>query len=123
MSMAANDQTRVLIVEDESLVAMDMAEELRDAGYAVIGPVGFLRKAVEMARAGTFEIALLDVNLRGERVYPVADVLIMRGIPFLFLTGYSAAEMPPRFADRPMMNKPVQIDALINQLGSMLPAA
>jgi hypothetical protein len=53
----------------------------------------------------------------------VADVLSRRGIPFLFLTGYSAAEMPPRFADCPVLNKPVQIDALINQLGSMLPAA
>lgn len=99
---------RLLVVEDEPLVAMMLEDVLGEAGYAVVGPIAQLDEALAAARAETVDLALLDVNLMGKHVYPVAAVLAERGIPFLFMTGYSDASLPADYAVRPSVSKPYQ---------------
>jgi CheY-like chemotaxis protein len=97
---------RVLVVEDELLVSMLIEDVLVDAGCRVVGPFTNLSDALAAARNEVVDIALLDVNLRGEKVYPVADILTERGIPFVFLSGYGKNAIPN---DRPnwrMCSKP-----------------
>lgn len=109
---------RVLVVEDETVVAMDIASILRRAGHAVIGPVGRLDEAARRAAATGIgaDVALLDVNLAGELVFPVADVLAGRGTPFLFLTGYDPDAVPERFRDRLLVRKPFTARPLLAAL-------
>jgi CheY-like chemotaxis protein len=104
--------TRVLIVEDEMLVSMLVEDILADLGCVVIGPMSKIDKALEAARSESFDIAFLDVNLAGQRVFPVADVLAERGIPFIFVSGYGDQALEPPHNDRPVVKKPFAPDAL-----------
>ncbi|MDZ4760988.1 MAG: response regulator [Alphaproteobacteria bacterium] len=103
----------VLIVEDEALVALMMQMLVEDEGWTAIGPVGTVAKAIETVNAG-IEIgcALLDLNLRGETSWPVADALAAKGIPFAFTSGYGASGLETRFADRPIFPKPIDENAV-----------
>lgn len=92
--MSVLAQKRVLVVEDELLIAMLIEDILADCDCRVVGPCSSLPDALTVARTESFDIALLDVNLRGQKVYPVADVLDERGIPFLFLSGYGDNAIP-----------------------------
>jgi DNA-binding NtrC family response regulator len=85
---------QVLVVEDELLVSMLIEDVLVDAGCRVVGPFTNLSDALLAARNEAIDIALLDVNLRGEKVYPVADILTERDIPFVFLSGYGKNAIP-----------------------------
>jgi DNA-binding NtrC family response regulator len=85
---------RVLVVEDELLVAMLVEDMLADAGCVVVGPFARLPAALAAAQMETVDVALLDVNIAGEMVFPVAHTLEERGIPFLFVTGYGQAVLP-----------------------------
>lgn len=105
---AASTGLRVLLVEDESVIAMVMEDLLVQFGHKVIGPVGRVNKAVEMAQHEALDVAILDVNLNGQEVYPVAAALSARGIPFIFTTGYGEDKLPPRYRNRPILNKPFQ---------------
>lgn len=96
----------VLIVEDEPLIAMSLEDALLDQGVACLGPVGSVAAALEMIEAGGFDIALLDVNLRGERVDAVADRLAAAGTPFIFTTGHGAEGLPDSHRTRPVIGKP-----------------
>lgn len=96
----------VLIVEDEPLIAMSLEDALIDRGVACLGPAGSVSAALEMIEAGGFDIALLDVNLRGERVDAVADRLAGAGIPFIFTTGHGAEGLPDAHRTRPVIGKP-----------------
>ena len=111
---------RVLIIEDDSLVAMSVGDMLSDVGCSVVANAGNLTQAFEMVGAGGFDIALLDVNLRGEDVFPVADVLSEKGIPFAFASGYGRAGLPEEFRTRPVVSKPFQIEELSAVLSSAL---
>jgi CheY-like chemotaxis protein len=107
---------RVLVVEDELLVSMLIEDVLVDAGCRVVGPFTNLSDALLAARNEAVDIALLDVNLRGEKVYPVADILTERGIPFVFLSGYGKKAIPN---DRPnwrVCSKPFSPNDLIEIL-------
>jgi CheY-like chemotaxis protein len=86
---------RVLIVEDELLVAMLIEDVLIEQGCEVLGPYSNVPDGLEAARRETFDIAVLDVNLRGEKVFPIAEVLTERGIPFVLLSGYGQDAVPP----------------------------
>jgi CheY-like chemotaxis protein len=99
---------RVLLVEDESVVAMLVEDILGELGCEVIGPVAQISKAVEMARHESLDAAILDVNLNGHDVYPVADALAARNIPFIFATGYGRDSLRPPYDDRPLLQKPFQ---------------
>ena len=81
---------RVLVVEDEFLVATLIEDMLMAAGCIVAGPIPRLSEALDAVDRGTFDAAVLDVNLAGDRIYPVADALSRRNVPFVFVTGYSA---------------------------------
>lgn len=85
---------KVLIVEDELLVALLLEDFLLDMGCSTVGPCGSIESALEAARDWTFDLAVLDVNLDGEQVYPVAEILAQRHIPFLFLSGYGDEAIP-----------------------------
>jgi len=103
---------RVLLVEDDALVGMMVQDMLEDAGWDVIGPVPSLDEALEAVRNGDFDAAVLDVNLGGTFVYPVAEVLHANGVPFVFLTGYAQEQLDDRFLASPALQKPIEADAL-----------
>ena len=98
---------KVLVVEDESLVALDIENMLEEMGCKVVASVPRLVKALELASRLDFDLAVLDINLAGEVVYPLAFRLAERGIPFLFSTGYGTSTLPPELSDRPIVKKPV----------------
>lgn len=97
----------ILLVEDEYFIAVAMQRGLEDVGAHVVGPAASVEEALSLL-AGTFvDGAILDVNLGEERVYPVADVLADSGIPFVFATGYSALDLPPKWRHIRRYEKPV----------------
>lgn len=100
---------RILIVEDEYLIAMDLALGLGDLGADIVGPAGSVAEALELIDSVGTELdgAVLDVNLRDERVYPVAEALLALGVRFIFASGYDAALMPPEYTDIPRCPKPM----------------
>jgi two-component SAPR family response regulator len=98
---------KVLVVEDESLVALDIENMLEEMGCTVVASVPRLVKALDLAARLDLDLAVLDINLAGEVVYPLAFRLAERGIPFVFSTGYSTADLPIELRDRPILRKPV----------------
>ena len=105
---------KILVVEDEVLVALMISEMLDDLGCAVAGSAGSVREALALAQSSDLDGAILDLNLGGESVYPVADVLAAKGVPFVFLTGYGAGGIDARFAGVPTISKPFHPSALEN---------
>jgi DNA-binding response OmpR family regulator len=105
--------TRVLIVEDEPLVALDMEAVLRMGGFEIAACVGSLNKALDVLNNGDCDVGVLDANLRGESVEPVAASLRQCGRPFLFVSGYGRAHLPSRFLDAPLLAKPFEPSELI----------
>jgi CheY-like chemotaxis protein len=99
-------ERRILVVEDEALVAMLVEDALVDAGFAVLGPARSVAQALEMLTAETPDAAVLDLNLGGENSLSVADALAARGIPFLVATGYGAAGLPAHLRHIPVLPKP-----------------
>jgi CheY-like chemotaxis protein len=98
----------VLLVEDEALVAMLMRDILAELGFSVVGPYSRLADAAAAVKTNGFDAAVLDINLDGQSVYAIADVLAERGIPFVFVTGYGAESIDARFATVPVLQKPIE---------------
>jgi DNA-binding response OmpR family regulator len=117
--MEHDGATRILVIEDELMVAMSLEMALEGAGYEVIGPFGRLEQALDVARNGQMDMALLDVNVRGEAIFPVADVLTARGIPYAFLTGYGREAIPARFDADQVLSKPFLADKLMATVRGM----
>jgi PAS domain S-box-containing protein len=103
---------RVLVVEDEALVAMMIQECLAEFGYQVVGPISTATEAAAKAKDGQFEAAVLDINLGDGAVYPIADILAARGVPFVFVTGYEADSVDSRFREVPILQKPIEREML-----------
>ncbi len=97
---------RILVVEDNYLMAMDLSQMVEELGGAVVGPVGRLVEGLELAKSDGLAAAILDVNLENENTYPLADELMAAGIPVIFATGYDPRTLPQRFADTPRISKP-----------------
>ncbi|HTY69799.1 MAG TPA: response regulator [Alphaproteobacteria bacterium] len=97
---------RILLVEDEVLVAMMIEEILLEFGCEVVGPVSRIDAARAAIEDDGFDCALLDINLRGQPVYPVAELLAEHEVPFGFITGYGAAGVPAKFGTHPVLQKP-----------------
>jgi CheY-like chemotaxis protein len=110
---------RILVVEDEFLVALDIERMVQDSGAEVVGPVGTLEEA--LAKAGTERLdgAILDVNIAGRKITPVALALRERGVPFILSTGYGPKGLDPELAEAPSLHKPFderQATALMQQV-------
>ena len=104
----------LLVVEDEMLIAMQMSESLKDAGWTVMGPVATIEEARQLlARSGKPDAAILDVNLDGKTVYPLAETLQLQGVPILFCTGYETLDAGKRFEDCEKIRKPANVAQLI----------
>jgi CheY-like chemotaxis protein len=104
---------RVLVVEDESLVAILVEDLVADLGCVVVGPVSTAAQAKALAETGDIDIALLDINLgRGETSFEAAEILRGRGVPFAFVTGYGRQGVRPDLRDAPVIDKPIDPDVL-----------
>lgn len=97
---------RILIVEDEMLVAMNIEDMLLDLGHEVAGLASRLEPALSLASEAQFDLAMLDVNLAGQTSFPVAEILVRRGIPFLFATGYGIKGIAEEYRSYPVLQKP-----------------
>lgn len=113
---------RVLVVEDEMLVALNLEDLLVDLGAEVVGPAMRLETALDLARSERLDVAVLDINLHGGRSYPVAEVLRDRGLPFIFATGYGHAEGSEAFAHVPTLTKPYRSGELAAALAEAIAA-
>jgi CheY-like chemotaxis protein len=102
---------RILVVEDEMMLVMLLEDILMELGCSVI-TAGRLAKAIEAAENETFDGAILDVNVAGEEVYPVAEALTRRSIPFIFSTGYGEGTVPAEYGDRLVLAKPYLPDSV-----------
>ncbi len=112
----------ILVVEDEYLIRMLLEDMLDELGFSVAAAVGSIAEAQQHAQAGAFKAAILDVNVDGEEIFPVADVLAERGLPFVFVTGYGENSLPERFRGRPALQKPFQAERLKQTLEILLTA-
>ena len=106
MPASAEPRLRILVVEDEMLVAMNLEDMLIDLGHEVAGVAARLGAALALAREGAFDLAMLDVNLAGEDSFAVADLLAERGIPFVFATGYGGDGIRGDHSAAPVLQKP-----------------
>jgi CheY-like chemotaxis protein len=118
--MIMTDNRRILLVEDEYLIRMLLEDMLDDLGYAVTAAVGSLPEASALAKSQDFDAAILDVNLDGQEVFPVADIVAERGLPFVFVTGYGGSGLPTQYRSRPTLQKPFQIEELNKTLSAVL---
>jgi DNA-binding NtrC family response regulator len=115
------DRPRILIVEDEWILADALADALTDMGYDVAGPAASVPKALKLLEQGNIDAAILDISLgSGQKSFPVAAVLTTRGIPFLFITGYQAIDLLPDFVGKIVIAKPVLLDTLRRHLSAIL---
>lgn len=113
-------QKRVLLVEDESLVLMMIEDMLFELGAADIEVAMGLEQAKRVVASSAFDVAVLDVNLAGEKSYPVAEMLRQRGIPLLFATGYGSKGHDPAWQDAPTITKPFDTRDLAKAVSSLL---
>jgi DNA-binding NtrC family response regulator len=120
MSRTTQGGRCILVVEDDVMIAMLLETVLAEAGYGIVGPAGRLDTALSAAREGIFDAALLDVNLAGEAVVPVADILTERNLPFAFVTGYDTGALPPQHRHRPFLRKPYRAQAVLAMLSLLI---
>jgi CheY-like chemotaxis protein len=97
---------RVLVVEDEALVALQLEDMLTELGCAIVGPASRVGQALKLLDGEPVEVAVLDLNIAGEMVYPVADALKNRGLPYIFVTGFATSGLTDPHRDRPVLEKP-----------------
>jgi DNA-binding response OmpR family regulator len=110
---------RVLVIEDEAMIAMLIEDMLIELGCAIRGPAANVAGAMAIIAKGDFDAAVLDVNLGGERTMPIAAQLKIRGIPFVFATGYGASGIDKEFSEHIVLSKPfrcMDLEAALNQL-------
>jgi DNA-binding response OmpR family regulator len=117
MGILASEARKVLVVEDEALVAMLVEDALLDAGFVVIGPAATVEEAMALLNRERPDAVVLDLNLAGETSTPVADVLASRGIPYVIATGYGASGLPAGHQDAMVLAKPYDPAELTAMLG------
>lgn len=111
---SAPERGGVLIVDGEHLAALDIAQAFEEAGVRVVGVASSVEAALGLiVRSGRLDGAVLDLSLRGELAFPVADELVRRGVPFLFATAHGPAAIPSRFAHVTRCEKPISVDSLV----------
>jgi CheY-like chemotaxis protein len=114
---------RVLVVEDELMIRMLLQDMLTDLGHTLAGEAGRIDEALTLAKDGDFDVAILDVNLNGQPISPVVEILLQRGLPFVFATGYGQRGVPEPYRQTPTLQKPFQADALAHAIAAAVPPA
>jgi CheY-like chemotaxis protein len=112
----------ILIVEDEPLIAMMLEDFLESLGHSIAGTCDSVESALNRVAGGGFDLAILDVNLKGENVWPVASRLREQGVPFIIATGGHVDPPPPEFNDAPMIEKPYTVDRVTPAIDAALAA-
>ena len=112
MGAARTSGGSIFLVEDEVMIRMMVVEMLEELGYNIAAEAGEISEAVKLAQSIEFDIAILDVNVNGKVISPVADLIAARGRPFIFATGYGSSGLPAEYRDRPALQKPFQIETL-----------
>jgi CheY-like chemotaxis protein len=120
MASEAKAGRRVLVVEDESMIRMLLDGMLADIGYTMTAEAGALGEAMALAQREEFDVAILDVNLHNEPITPVVEILIERGLPFVFATGADLRGVPQAYRARPTLQKPFRIEALQRALQAVV---
>ncbi len=120
MTTPAPRRGAVLIVEDEAMIRMMVADMLGDLGYPIAAETGDIDDAMTLARTATYDVAILDVNVNGKLISPVADIIAARPRPFVFVTGYGTQGLPQNYRDRPVLQKPFQMETLASILETVL---
>jgi CheY-like chemotaxis protein len=120
VSSAEMPPQRVFLVEDELMIRMLLEDMLDELGYEVAAQAARIDEALDAAKTAEFDLAILDVNVNGHSISPVADAIAARGIPFVFATGYGERGLPEAHRDRPALKKPFQVDGLGQTLRSAL---
>jgi CheY-like chemotaxis protein len=120
--MAGQDSAKasIFIVEDETMIRMMVVDMLEDLGYTVAAEAGELDAALALSATTNFDIAILDVNVNGRIILPVAEAIRARGLPVIFATGYGAHGLPDQFKDTPTLQKPFQMDILAKTIEDAL---
>jgi DNA-binding response OmpR family regulator len=111
---------RVLIVEDEAMIAMMIEDMLVDLGCEIVGPASQIAQALRVIESEEFDAAILDVNLNGVQIFPVAEALRAKGVPFVFATGYGASGISIEYRNRLVLQKPFKQQQLENALIALL---
>lgn len=111
---------RILVVEDEFYLADDLARALKQEGAEVVGPVGSFAEAQTLVSEGNLDCAILDINIRGETAFPLADRLEAGGVPFIVASGYNEAALPERFRHVPRLEKPFLPREVIDAIPRLL---
>ena len=113
---------RILLVEDSPVISLRTEDSLRDHGYFVVGPAYDMQQALDLAGREQIDAAIVDLNIRGEKIFPVLTILKERGIPFVMTSGYADWSMPEEWQDRPRLQKPVEEATLMKALRNAIPA-
>ena len=122
-AQAGTQAKRILIVEDELMIRMLLEDMLGELGYTVAAEAAKIEDALHAVKNADFDLAILDVNLGGQPIAPVADALVARGRPFVFATGYGERGLPESYRDRPTLKKPFQMQGLQEMLHTALSGA
>jgi CheY-like chemotaxis protein len=110
----------VFLVEDEVMIRMMVADMLEELGYRVAAEAGEINEAIKLAQSAEFDIAILDVNVNGKVISPVAELIKARNRPFIFATGYGSSGVPEQYRDRPALQKPFQLETLARMIDTAL---
>jgi CheY-like chemotaxis protein len=110
----------VFLVEDEVMIRMMVADMLGELGYRIAAEAGEINEAIKLAQSIEFDLAILDVNVNGKVISPVADLIAARNRPFIFATGYGSSGLPAEYRDRPALQKPFQIETLARMIDHAL---
>jgi CheY-like chemotaxis protein len=113
----------VFLVEDEVMIRMMVADMLEELGYSVAAEAGEIGEAVKLAQSTEFDLAILDVNVNGKVITPVAELIKARNRPFIFATGYGSSGLPEEYRDRPALQKPFQLETLAQMINNALKSA
>lgn len=112
MSESEPRQASVFLVEDETLIRMMIVDMLEELGHTAVAQAANIDDALLLAQTADYEIAILDINVGGVRIDPVAEIIAGRALPFIFASGYGAAGPPEEFRDRPILQKPFLAERL-----------
>jgi DNA-binding response OmpR family regulator len=113
----------VFLVEDEVMIRMMVADMLEELGYRVVAEAGEINEAIRLAQSAEFDLAILDVNVNGKVISPVAELITARNRPFIFATGYGSSGLPEEYRNRPALQKPFQIETLARTIDTALRSA